>query len=106
MSNTIIHSRLKILCALNLNIFSNETPQVIHLDIVPQLPQGLMPCFFYCLKHIAACQCCGSWVPVDYLFYHVHSVGAVVHQCFVRKSWVGADMLEVTEIGQKGLSIN
>lgn len=81
-------------------------PLVIHLDIVLQFPPGLMPCF-YCLKHISACQCSGSWVPVDYLFYHVHSVGALVHQRFVRKSeGVGADVLEVTEMGQKGLSIN
>lgn len=33
--------------------------------------------------------------------------GCTWHQCFVRKSeGVGADMLEVTEMGQKGLSIN
>ena len=69
------------------NTFSNETPQVIHLDIVLHFPQGLMPCFFfYCLKHISACQCSGSRLPVDYLFYHVYSAGALVHQCFVRKS--------------------
>lgn len=87
------------------SIYSNETLQVIHLGIVLHFPKGLI-LFLYCLQHTAACECSGSWVSVDYLFYHVYSVGAVVHHCFVRKSWVGADMLEVTEMGQKGLSIN
>lgn len=68
------------------NTIYYETLKVIHLDIVLHFPQGLMPCFFYCLKHTSACQCSGSWVSVDYLFYHVYSVGAVVHQCFVPKS--------------------
>lgn len=95
-----------LLCKLNLYIFSNEIPEAVYWDIVLQFPEGFIPCFSYCLKLSAVCQRCERWAPVDYLFYHVDSVGAIVHQCFVRKSWVGADMLEVTEMGQKGLSIN
>lgn len=56
------------------NIFPNEPSQVIHLNIVLHFPQGLMPCFSYCLKHTAVCQGCGSGVRLDYLFHSMSTL--------------------------------
>lgn len=68
------------------NIFPNEPSQVIHLNIVLHFPQGLMPCFSYCLKHTAVCQGCWEWGSSRLsVSFYVYFVGAVVHHCFVRK---------------------
>lgn len=51
------------------NIFSNEPLSSNPLKHCTPFPSRINALFFYCLRHIAACQCCGSWVPPDYLFY-------------------------------------